>query len=195
VIAIMAVLLGVGAMAFSGSRSGRVTIRQAENTIRQMIENGRATAISSGSTVRLLLADDPSVTDQMFRRMLLVRSTDTADPTSGSAIWKQIGTHVDFPDNIFADLSSMQPPSGAVVIPQVMYEPSTGIEGQGTTWLEFRFLPDGSSAVPGARLIATTGILDESSASPTVLTDPEQRVGCIVRKNGRPTTIESPSQL
>lgn len=194
VMGIIILLVGVTSSLLVGGVGGGSNLVAAEGQITRILDNARAVALARAENARVLVADDSADEEQRLRRFLVIVELPDPDPATGDAVWELVGAPFTLPKSIYVQTDAIQPPTGPILVPSITFDASTGMEGAGTNWLSYDFSADGTSAIPGARLVVAAGILDQATGQLTVPND-KRRVGVVLRRNGRATRFRSPDQI
>jgi prepilin-type N-terminal cleavage/methylation domain-containing protein len=198
VIAIMSIMLTVGAIGIAGITGGK-SVASAVATTEALFEEARIIAVSKGTTARVMVSvNDPGDAATYLRRIVVVYKEPNADGTS-STTWTLSSRGMTLPDQVYysktyshkdqqagsGDLEFFNLPEGKTV-----KKPFAG------KYVYYEFNSEGICQTPGAGFIVGTGARGLNDESPRVTGSAKRDFGgFVVWRNGHTSILRGPDQM
>jgi Tfp pilus assembly protein FimT len=198
VIAIMSILLTVGAIGISGITSGKSVATAVANT-EALFEEARSIAVSKGTTAYVMVCiDDPSNASTYLRRIVVGYKELNPDGTQSENIALS-SKGMTLPDQTYFSqtysLSNHQSGSGAFEEKPLVASETVKAAYAGK-YLVYEFNSEGICKTPGASFIVGTGARGISDKNPRVTGGAKRDFGgFVIWRNGRTSLFRSPDQM
>lgn len=198
VIAIMSILLTVGAIGISGITSGK-GVASAVASTEALFEQARSIAVSKGTTARVMVSvNDPTDSANYLRRIVVVYNELNADGTPSSN-WTLSDRGLVLPDQVYfsktysvkdqkagsGSLDEFDLPVGGSV-----KKPFAG------KYVYYEFNSEGICKTAGASFVVGTGARGVSEPNPRASSGAKRDFGgFVVWRNGRTSLFRGPDQI
>ena len=195
VIAIVSVLMTVGAIGIGSILSGKGTtsgVASAESVFAE----ARSTAVSKQSRARVLVdVTDPKSRDNYLRRMLVAYEDLDDNGTPIKNQWVISGRAVVLPDQVFfsRDFSKKSQEGGSELPSMTLSNVNRSFAGD---YLYYEFTGEGICTSPGASFVIGTGGREAGAPQPHITASTKKDFGgFIVWRNGRTSLFRNPDQM
>jgi type II secretory pathway pseudopilin PulG len=198
VIAIMSVLLTVGAVGIAGITSGK-SVASAVATTESLFEEARSIAVSKGTTAYVMVCnDDPSNVGTYLRRIVVGYKELNPDGTQSENIALS-SKGMTLPDQTYFSqtfsLKNHQSGSGALE-EKVIVASETVKAAYAGKYLVYEFNSEGICKTPGASFIVGSGARGMADNNPRVSGGAKRDFGgFVIWRNGRTSLFRSPDQM
>jgi prepilin-type N-terminal cleavage/methylation domain-containing protein len=198
VIAIMSILLTIGAIGIAGITGGK-SVASAVATTEALFEEARSVAVSKGTTARVMVSiNDPADAATYLRRLVVVYKKLNDDGTPATS-WELSSRGMTLPDQVYfsktyskkdqkggsGNLESFELPEGNNV--------KKSFAGK---YLYYEFNSEGICQTPGAGFIVGTGARGLNDEFPRVTGSAKRDFGgFVVWRNGRTSIFRGPDQM
>ncbi len=206
VIGVLSVAFSILFVGFGGGDGAKLS--SAERTLSGLVKTARAQAILKNAKVRLIIHNNPDVSEiDKYRRLvgIVYFGTDSNDKDG----WMATGKGTYLPKGIYFDASASNTESGTnwtiastmkISFPRLKAQDEN--ETDGTDFLYYEFNNNGTSANPNSYLIFRAGRVIPGTGTSVNLnlpadTEPKSlmRSGLIIRKSGSATLVDDPEDL
>ena len=198
VIAIISILMTVGAIGIGGLAGGK-GVSTAVASAEAYFDTARTTAIGNGCKARFLVdVSDPN-SSTYLKRLIVVYQDRDAEGVLQPDSWVQLDRGIVLPDGVFfsRDLSvkDLESGTGGELETQNLSgdEIKTAYQGE---YVYYEFNAEGICTTPGASFVVGQGARPPGASKPSVTAAGKRDFGgFVVWRNGRTSLIKSPDQL
>lgn len=191
VIAIIAILMGAGAIGLGNINAGKGT-SSAIASCEALFEEARTIAVSKRCKARVMvLAADPAKVNYL-QRVVIIHEEINADGTVKPDSWVLASRGYDMPrGTYFSHVYSKLGPSGK--IPE--YTLTTTKTDYAGKYFYYEFNGEGIFDKPGSSFVIGAGVRPNGLEPKTTPSAKRDFVGFVVWRNGRTSTFRSPAQI
>ncbi len=198
VIAIMSILLTVGAIGISGITSGK-SVASAVASTEAVFEQARSLAVSKGTTARVMVSvNDPADSGNYLKRIVVVYNELNADGTASSN-WTLSDRGLVLPDQVFFSktFSVKNQQSGSGALPEFDLQVGGSVKKPfAGKYMYYEFNAEGICTTSGASFIVGTGARGLTDANPRSTSGSKRDFGgFVVWRNGRTSLFRGPDQM
>lgn len=198
VIAIMSILLTVGAIGISGITGGK-SVASAVASTEALFEEARSVAVSKGTTAMVLVSiNDPSDTANYLKRVVVVYKELNADGTPSNT-WALSSRGMVLPDQVyFSQTYSVKDQKAGTGSLDEFDLPTSGSVKKpfAGKYLHYDFNSEGICTTAGASFIVGTGARGLTDKNPRVTGGAKRDFGgFVVWRNGRTSLFRGPDQM
>jgi len=198
VIAIMSILLTVGAIGISGITGGK-GVASAVASTEALFEQARSIAVSKGTTARVMVSvNDPADTANYLKRLVVVYKELNSDGTP-SGNWALSDRGIVLPDQVyFSNTYSVKDQKAGTGALEVFDLPTGGSVKKpfAGKYVYYEFNSEGICTTSGASFIVGTGARGVTDQNPRVTSSAKRDFGgFVVWRNGRTSMFRGPDQM
>jgi len=198
VIAIISILMTVGAIGIGGMAGGK-GVSTAVASAEAYFDTARSTAIGNGCKARFLVdVSDPN-SDTYLKRLIVVYQDRNTDGEVQPDSWVLLDRGIILPDGVFfsRDLSvkDMESGTGGELDTQNLSGDEIKSAYQGE-YVYYEFNAEGICTTPGASFVLGQGARPPGASKPSLTANGKRDFGgFVVWRNGRTSLIKSPEQM
>lgn len=198
VIAIMSILLTVGAVGIGGITSGK-SVASAVASTEALFEEARSIAVSKGTDAYVLVCvDDPSNANTYLRRIVVAYKELNPDGTK-SENFALSSKGLTLPDQTYfsQSFSFSDQKAGSGTLPEILLQAGNTVKPTyAGRYLAYQFNSEGICTTPGASFVVGTGARGLTDQNPRATGGAKRDFGgFVIWRNGRTSLFRSPDQM